>query len=76
MDVVSDFRPQMSNASGWNGGTYKLQSITLTSDFSGQDYLYNPGAKQDKNIYILDILPDHPKLGMTVFTIKIKNVNL
>ncbi|MDC3033743.1 hypothetical protein OA181_03575 [Acidimicrobiaceae bacterium] len=31
-------------------GTYKLQSITLTSDFSGQDYLYNPGAKQDKTL--------------------------
>jgi len=32
-------------------GTYKLRSISLTSDFSGQDYLYNPGAKQDKTLF-------------------------
>ena len=29
-------------------GTYKLQSLTLSSDFSGQDYLYSPEAKRDK----------------------------
>ena len=32
-------------------GTYKLQSITLSSDFSGQDYLYSPEAKRDKLLY-------------------------